>query len=137
MSMHEDPRPYLPPDPTVQQELAGLGEEALFEMTNLPADRTGIRGILFLSTSVGFHGPRVKYFVKTGKGQPSFSVSIANEPEVLASSLPERVVSEMAPQVIAWVVLNREELLAFWNEGETWTFDELQAFIERLGKIPD
>jgi hypothetical protein len=137
MSMHEDPRPYLPPDPTVQQELAGLGNEALFEMTNLPADRTGIRGILFLSTSVGFHGPRVKYFVKTGKGQPSFSVSIANEPKVLASSLPERVVSEMAPQVIAWVVLNREELLAFWNEGETWTFDELQAFIERLGKIPD
>jgi hypothetical protein len=137
MSMHEDPRPYLPPDPTVQQELAGMGDEALFEMTNLPADRTGIRGILFLSTSVGFRGPRVKYFVMTGKGQPSFSVSIANEPKVLASSLPERVVSEMAPQVIAWVALNREELLAFWNDGETWTFDELQAFIERLGKIPD
>jgi len=136
MSMHEEPRTFLSPDPTIQEELAALGDEALFEMTNLPPDRTGISGILFISTSVGFHGPRVKYFVKTGKGQPSFSVSIATEPKVLASSLPEHLVREMAPQVIAWVTLNREELLAFWNEGETWTFDELQAFIGRLSKIP-
>jgi len=137
MSMHEEPRPYLSPDPTVQQELAALGDEAQFEMTNLPPDRTGIRGVLFVSTAVGFHGPRVKYFVKTGKGQPSFSVSIAEEPKVLASSLPDRVVSEMAPQVFAWVALNRDELLRFWNEGETWMFDEVQAFIARLHKISE
>jgi hypothetical protein len=135
MSMHEEPRTFLPPDPTIQEELTALGDEALFEMTNLPPDRTGIRGILFLSTSVGFHGPRVKYFVKTGKGEPSFSVSIATEPKVLASSLPERVVREMAPQVIAWVALNRDELLAFWNDGETWMCDEVQAFIGRLKKV--
>lgn len=135
MSMHEEPRAFLPSDPTIQEELAALGDEALFEMTNLPPDRTGIRGILFLSTSVGFHGPRVKYFVKAGKGQPSFSVSIAPEPQVLASSLPGRVVNEMAPQVIAWVALNRDELLQFWNEGETWMVDDVQAFIGRLKKI--
>jgi hypothetical protein len=135
MSMHEEPRAILPSDPTIQEELAALGDEALFEMTNLPPDRTGIRGILFLSTSVGFHGPRVKYFVKAGKGQPSFSVSIAPEPQVLASSLPGRVVNEMAPQVIAWVALNRDELLQFWNEGETWMVDDVQAFIGRLKKI--
>ncbi len=108
----------LPPDPTIQEELAGLGEEALFEMTNLPPARTGIKGVLFLSTAVGFHGPRVKFFVKTGKGQPSFSVSIAERPNVVANSLPERVVNQMAPGVIEWVKLNREALLRFWNEGE-------------------
>ena len=135
MSMHDDARAYLPPDPTVQAELASLGEEALFEMTNLPPDRTGIRGILFLSTAVGFHGPRVKYFVKTGKGQPSFSVSISAEPRVLANSLPERVANQMAPSVIEWVKLNREALLSFWNEGESWTIDELNDFIGRLKKV--
>lgn len=137
MSMHEDSRSYLPPDPTVQDELASLGDEAPFETTNLPPDRTGIRGVLFISTSVGFHGPRVKYFVKTGKGQPSFSISITPEPKVLASSLPDRVVSEMAPQVIAWVTLNQEELLRFWNEGDTWMFDDVEAFIGRLKKVAD
>jgi hypothetical protein len=135
MSMHEEPRLFLSPDPTIQEELAALGDEARFEMTNLPQARTGIRGVLFLSTSVGFHGPRVKYFEKAGKGQPSFSVSIADEPAVLATSLPARVVAEMAPQVIAWVALNRDELLRFWNEGETWMYDDVQAFIGRLKKF--
>jgi hypothetical protein len=136
MSMHDVARTFLPPDPTFQDELASLGEEALFEMTNLPPDRTGIRGILFLSTAVGFHGPRVKYFVKTGKGQPSFSVSISEEPRVLANSLPDRVVNEMAPSVMEWVKLNHVALLGFWNEGENWTIDELNAFIDRLEKVP-
>jgi hypothetical protein len=137
MSMHEDARSYLPPDPTFQQELASLGDEGLFEMTNLPPDRTGIPGILFISTAVGFHGPRVKYFVKTGKGQPSFSVSIAEAPELLANSLPEHVAREAAPGVTAWVKLNRQALLDFWNEGENWTIDELNAFVASLKKVQD
>jgi hypothetical protein len=135
MRVRDTVQDLLPPDPTIQEELSSLGEEALFEMTNLPPARTGINGVLFLSTAVGFHGPRVKFFVKTGKGQPSFSVSISSQPRVLANSLPERVVKQMAPSVIEWVKLNREVLLSFWNEGESWTIDELNDFVGGLKKV--
>jgi hypothetical protein len=78
----------------------------------------------------------VKYFVKTGKGQPSFSVSIAAEPRMVASSLPDRIADQMAPAIIAWVKLNRAELTKFWNEGETWTIEEVDAFRDRLKPLP-
>jgi hypothetical protein len=136
MGIQNAVRDRLPPDSTIQQDLATLVDEASFEMTNLPATRTGIRGVLFLSTAMASHGPRVKYFVKTGKGQPSFSVSIAEEPRVLANSLPERILHETAPDVVEWVKLNRPALLRFWDEGETWTIDELNSFIDSLKKLP-
>jgi hypothetical protein len=135
MGMKDTVRERLPPDSTIQEDLATLDGEALFEMTNLPADRTGIRGILFLSTAMAAHGPRIKYFVKTGKDQPSFSVSIAEDPRVLANSLPERVLNEATPSVVAWVKLNRSALLKFWHEGENWTIDELNSFIDGLKKV--
>jgi hypothetical protein len=135
MPMRDTVLELLPADPTIQEELISLGDEGLFEMTNLPPARTGLKGILFLLTSVGFHGPRVKFFLWTGKGQPSFSVSIADSPRLLANSLPERTVNQMAPSVIEWVKLNREALLQFWNEGESWTIDELNGFIDGLKKV--
>jgi hypothetical protein len=122
-------------EPTVAEELVSLGDDVA-EMTNLPAARTGIKGMLFISTVMGSHGPRVKFFVKAGGDQPSFSVSIADEPEVVASSLPEPVVGQSAPDVIAWVKLNKSALLRFWKEGSGWSFDELAVFIEQLKKLP-
>jgi len=126
----------FPLDTTIEEDLATLDEEAIFDLTNLPASRTGISGVLFLSTAMASHGPRVKYFVKTGKGQASFSVSIAEHPRVLANSLPQRVLDEMAPRVIAWVQLNREPLLRFWAGGQYWTVDEVNTFVDQLQKVP-
>jgi hypothetical protein len=125
-----------PREPTLQDELAALGEDDLFEFMNLTSHETGIDGVLFVSTARGQHGPRVKYFVKTGKGQPSFSVSISAEPEILASSLPERLVRRIAPEVIEWVKLNRADLLRFWEEGQNWTLQEVYAFGNQLKKLP-
>ena len=59
-------------EPTLEEEIASLSDDDVFEFTNLTSKHTGIDGVLFLSTAMGSHGPRVKYFVKTGKGQPSF-----------------------------------------------------------------
>jgi hypothetical protein len=125
-----------PMEPTLQQEIGGLGDDDLMDFMNLNSRRTGIQGIVFVSTAMGPHGPRVKYFEKTGKGQPSFSIAIAAEPSVLASSLPERVVSHTAPKVIAWVRLNYEPLLAFWNEGQYWDDDQVTEFKAALKKLP-
>ncbi len=128
----------LRPDATLEDEIALLGEDDVFEMANLTSRQTGIEGIVFISTNVPKlpHGPRVKYFEKTGKGQPSFSVSIGADPQVVANSLPDRVMRRAAPGVIAWVKLNRADLLHFWNDGEKLTFDELTEFVAGLKKLP-
>ena len=112
-----------------------LTEDDVFDMANLTSRQTGIDGTVFISTVMGQHGPRVKYFEKTGKGQPSFSVSIAAEPVVVSSNLPERVVNRMAPRVIAWVRLNRQALLDFWNEGQFWPDDEVAVFKAALKRL--
>jgi hypothetical protein len=127
--------PSLPLELTLQQEIRSLGEDGLMEFMNLTSQQTGIDGILFVSTAMGQHGPRVKYFVKAGKDQPSFSVSISAEPQVLDTSLPDRVTGRVAPEVIEWVKLNRVDLLRFWQEGETWTIDEVHAFGHQLKKV--
>ncbi len=121
---------------TLQEEIATLGEDDLMDFMNLTSLRTGVSGIIFISTAMGPQGPRVKYFLKTGKGQPSFSVSIGEEPSVVASNLPGRTTIQMAPAVIAWVKLNHVALTKFWDEGETWTEDEVDSFRERLKPLP-
>ena len=78
-------------------------EGEVVEMANLASARTGVDGVIFISTQMGGHGPRVTYFVRPGRSQPSFSVSIEDDPKVVANSLPQPVASRMAPSVIEWV----------------------------------
>ena len=61
----------LPRDTLLADELAS---EELAEMANLTSAQTGVTGTIFISTAMGAHGPRVKYFVQPGRTQPSFSV---------------------------------------------------------------
>jgi hypothetical protein len=66
------PRPKPPLQVTLQQEIRTLGDNDGLEFMNLTSQQTGIDGIVFVSTAMGHHGPRVKYLIKAGKGQPSF-----------------------------------------------------------------
>ena len=122
----------LPPDPLLAEELA---REDTVEMANLTTAQTGIAGTVFISTAMGADGPRVKYFVQPGRTQPSFSVSVADTPAVVANSLPARTLRQMAPQVIEWVSRNRIALLDFWNNGDSWTQPEVNDFIQRLHSV--
>src|SRR4029077_472371 len=119
----------LPADLPLAEELA---QEELVEMANLTSAQTGINGAIFISTAMGAHGPRVKYFVQPGRTQPSFSVSVVDAPAVLANSLSARVVRQMSPQVIDWVLRNKDALLDFWHHGDAWTQPEVNAFIQQL-----
>ena len=129
----EDIRPL---EPTIQEDLAALGDDDVMDLVNLTSEDTGVDGIVMVTTAMGQHGPRVKYYVKTGKGQPSFSVSIAKKPKVLTSSLPERAVNRVSPDVIAWVALNSDALLSFWKEGQFWMRREVEEFFDGLKKLP-
>ena len=122
-------------EPTLDEELRALDEEDILEMANLGEDQTGVPGIILISTTMGAHGPRVKYFLKTGRQQPSFSVAIASEPRVLANSLPDRDLARMAPSVVDWVRLNHEALGRFWWEGQDWMHSEVRDFVDGLAKV--
>jgi hypothetical protein len=122
----------IPADTLLSDELSS---EELVDMANLTSAQTGVPGTIFISTAMGAHGPRVKYFVQPGRTQPSFSVSMADPPTVVANSLPERTLRQMAPQVVEWASRNRQELLDFWYHGDTWTQPEVNAFIQRLRRV--
>lgn len=135
MAVHETIAVWIDREPTLDEEIGALGDEDTFEMANLTEDQTGVPGVVFISTVMGSHGPRVKYFSKTGPGQPSFSVAVASEPRVLAYSIDERELNRMAPAVLEWVRLNHEALARFWWEGKFWTDAEVTAFKASLTKV--
>ncbi len=122
----------LPPDTPLADELAA---EEVVDMANLTTAQTGVPGTIFISTVMGGHGPRVKYFVQPGRNQPSFSVLIADPPRVVANSLPDRVLRQRAPEVSRWVALNEGALLDFWNNGDTWPQPQVNAFMQALRRI--
>jgi hypothetical protein len=119
----------IPGDTPLAEELA---DQDVVEMANLTQDQTGISGTVFISTAMGARGPRVKYFLQPGRNQPSFSVSISDQPAVVANSLPPRTLRQMSPEVIRWVSLNRDGLLDFWYHGDTWMQPEVNDFIQKL-----
>lgn len=121
-------------EPTLDEELTALGEEVA-EMANLPPEWTGVLAVVFISTAMGQHGPRVKLYLKPGRGQPSASISIGPAPRVLASSLDERELKRITPKALEWVVLNHEALTTFWFEGEKWMDDRVTAFKQGLARV--
>ena len=122
----------LPADTLLADEL--LKDDGIIEMANLDESRTGIDGIVWISTMMTGHAPRVKYFVRPGRTQSSFSVAIADQPRVVANNLPPRVVNQMSPLVIQWVTLNKDTLLDFWYYGDTWTASQLIQFLQSFRK---
>jgi hypothetical protein len=124
--------PQIPVDTLLAEELAS---EDVVEMANLTTAQTGVSGTIFISTAMGGHGPRVKYFLQPGRSQPSFSVTISDAPAVVANSLPVRVVRQTSRQVIDWVSRNRDALLDFWYHGDTWTQPEVNDFIQKLNRV--
>ncbi|MDP1913087.1 hypothetical protein [Brevundimonas sp.] len=133
--MNENIAVWIDREPTLDEEIGALGEEDVFDMANLGEDRTGAPGVITISTVMGSHGPRVKYDLKTGPGQPSFSVAVASEPRLLARSMAARDLNRRAPAVIDWVRLNHEALARFWSQGAHWMHDEVQTFIADLKKV--
>jgi hypothetical protein len=123
----------LPLDPRLDEELST--DDVVLEMANLDKTQTGIDGIVWISTFMTGHAPRVKYFVRPGRTQPSFSVLISDQPRVVANSLPARTVNQMAPLVIRWVQLNKDTLLDFWHHGDTWTATQLIHFLQSFRRI--
>src|SRR5437588_13109057 len=100
----------VPADTRLAEELT---DDDVVEMANLTSAQTGVPGTIFISTAMGGHGPRVKYYLQPGRTQPSFSVTIADPAIPAANSLPVPIGRQMSPQVIAWGARNKDALLDF------------------------
>ncbi len=135
MGFQETIAVWIDREPTLDEELNALDEEDVVEMANLPPDWTGVLATIFISTAMGQHGPRVKLYLKTGRNQPSCSISIGPNPRVLASSLDERDLNRIAPKALEWVELNHEALTTFWFEGEHMAISDVADFGRNLKKV--
>ncbi len=121
---------------TADSPSAALEDIELFEMVNLPTKDTGVEGIVYIFTAQGSHGARVKWYPGRPKANaPSLTVTVAEEPKAINNNLPLVVAAAAAGPVRAWVAANHDELLDFWNNGASWTRDEVNEFIERLKKL--
>ncbi len=135
MGLQETLTVWTDHEPTLDEELLALDDEDSPEMANLPPDWTGVLATLFISTAMGRHGPRVKVYVKTGKGQPSASISIGPNPRVLASSLDHRDLARIAPKALEWVALNHVALTTFWFDGEGTAIADVADFARTLKRV--
>lgn len=135
MGVEESIAVWTDREPTLDEEVGALGEEDTFEMANLPPEWTGVLATIFISTALGGHGPRVKLYLKTGKSQPSASISIGPNPRILASSLDDRDLKRIAPKALEWVALNHEALTNFWFEGQDWMIQDVADFSRSLKSV--
>jgi hypothetical protein len=89
-----------------------------------------------ISTAQASHAPRVKWYPgRPGRTAPCLSVTVEAEPRAINDNLPPPVAASAAGPVVGWVAANYAGLLDFWNNGETWTRDEVNAFIDGLHKV--
>lgn len=114
-----------------------FAEDALIEMANLDEQDTNIPGTIFVSTALGAHGPRVKWYPsRAGRDLPCLIVSIEPDPQVRDDFLPPRVSRPAIPRVQEWVRLNHAALLDFWSNGASWNRREVSAFLDGLKSLP-
>lgn len=113
-------------------EKAGAPAQA-HEMANLGKNQTGFDKVIYISTREGSHGPRVKLYYKPGKDQPSTSITISDDPKVVADSLkPKKSDVEKVKQFIK---LNKDVLLNFWFQGDTMMSDEVETMTSSFKKV--
>lgn len=108
----------------------------LVEMVNLPTRYTGLAGTVFISTAMGSHGPRVKWFPgKPGRELPCLVVTLETPPRALNEGLSAPEAREGERLVTPWVESNRQALLHFWRDGTSWDVDEVRAFVSGLSRM--
>ena len=129
-----------PSAPGMREEQAAFApvpilDEEMFDVVNLTRRDTGIAGIIFVSTAMGQHGPRVKWFPeRASRDGPCLIVTIGADPKVMVQGLPAAQANSAAAALRAWVQANEAALLRFWHDGLTWTRDEVNAFFDSLAK---
>lgn len=114
-----------------------FADDILVEMANLGESDTNVPGTIFVSTALGAHGPRVKWYPQApGRTLPCVIMSISPEPEVRDDFLPPRVSGPVLPLLREWIKLNHADLRTFWDDGESWDRHRVTSFLDSLRPVP-
>ena len=131
-----EPGRRWPKEPTLDHLLSALAPEDIFDMRVLEPDQTGVPFLVWISTRLGQHGPRVKgYLGRSGGDQPSFSMTISEQPEVVATSYSDRETAQAAKALAPWIISNAPALRTLWFDGNGWTDRQVRAFVDGLTKV--
>ncbi len=125
----------------LQEQSAMRAEQSdeieLFEMANLTSKKTGVEGVIYISTSQAGHAPRVKWYPERPQdGAPCLVVTIEQTPAAINKNLRQSVADAAADRVQAWVRLNCAALLEFWFKGNSWFDEEVDNFKKGLKSLP-
>lgn len=110
--------------------------QRLLEMANLRSKDTGLsddKYVIQISTHYGSQGSLVKVFEKPklDYNAPSVSISISEEPKILAENglkLPKKIERE----VLYWVSINNVILMKLWNAKASHVI--ITDYLDRLEK---
>ena len=80
------------------------------DKANFYQNFTGVDAVIWVSHKYAGHKPRVK----VTKGDDSVTMSIENEPEILAQKSP-KLDASIINAAKQWIVLNKETLIGYWN----------------------
>lgn len=107
-----------------------LREQELNEMAPTYQPReTGLKEIIWVSTKMASHGPRIKVY-EVSKG-PNFSVTIEDNPKVVAGKC--FVNAKELQKIFDFIIKYNTELIGYWNSE--LTEDELDnKLILKKGK---
>ena len=113
---------------TESEELiaADAGGEALFEMTNIRPDRSGLPFIVWMSArGHARHDVRVKIAYPPRVQEFVASVSVRPEIEIVAGAMPPADLAALR----RWIALNRDTLIAYWDGTIQYTEDAMAALL--------
>ena len=116
--------------PAGSQERTGCAEtelqgRALFDMANLRPERTGLPFVVFISQRGGArHDVRVKV-ARSAKITASEMATVALRPRVRV--VRGAVDPEDLARLTAWIELNRDVLVGYWNGDIEYTEDAIAA----------
>ena len=114
-----------------------VGDDDMYDLTNLSTRRTGLEGVVYTSTAQGQHGPRIKWYPgRPGHDTPCLIVTLDSPPRAINQGLPARAARQAEAALLAWAALNRDALLSYWHDGLGWTEEEHGAFLDGLKKLP-
>jgi hypothetical protein len=112
-----------------------LLSQPINEMAGLPSRDTGLPVFLWIGKVGGQHGPRIKVSNKKGAfaEDDCFVVSIGKPAEVMTPKAMKLKQDDLE-QVIDWVTLNHDELIALYNMYESGEGSALEL-LSALKKI--
>ena len=98
-----------------------------FEMSNISTQKTGLDYIVWLSPKSG----REKHYarIKIKVNDRFLSITISDNPEIKSNV---KLDSKKLNKIYAWIKLNQETLLKYWNSEGNMGIDEVLKELKKV-----